>query len=114
MVVVTEAPNAEYEVLLLQFPGGVIVTLEDAQDGHVTQGTGGGVKMVHDWKVLSFVANKAQLLYKAVSEPPLGLTDIEEATSGALDAIGHFDRCAGEPLSNVEGLFDAWDTGEPG
>eukprot|EP00061_Rhincodon_typus_P008803 g31741.t1 len=102
-----EAPEAEYEMLLQQFAGGIIVTLKEAQDGHVIQGMGGGVKMVGDQKVLSFVANRAQLLYKVVSEPLLGLTDVEKATSGAEDAVGHIDGCAGEPLSNVEGLFCA-------
>eukprot|EP00061_Rhincodon_typus_P018910 g48291.t1 len=67
--------------------GGVIVTLEEDQDGHVVQGVGGGDEMVPDWKVLSFVPNRAQVLYKAVSEPSLGLTDVREATSGAVDAI---------------------------
>eukprot|EP00061_Rhincodon_typus_P000608 g12205.t1 len=84
----------EYEALLLQFVGAVIETLEAAQDGHVTQGVGGRVKMVRDWKVLSFVANRVQMLYKMVSEPPLGLTDVEEATSGAADTIDHIDGCA--------------------
>eukprot|EP00061_Rhincodon_typus_P002347 g17282.t1 len=59
----------EYEVLLLQFLGRIVVTLKEAQDGHVVQGVGGGVGVVHDWKVLSFVANRVQVLYKAVSEP---------------------------------------------
>eukprot|EP00061_Rhincodon_typus_P006245 g26688.t1 len=48
------------------------------------------------------VVHPAQVLYKAVSEPPIVLTDVEEATSGAADAIDHVDRCAGEPLSDVE------------
>eukprot|EP00061_Rhincodon_typus_P001947 g16215.t1 len=87
----------------------VIVTLEEARDGRVVQGVGGGVEMVHDWKVLSFVANRAQVLYKAVCEPSLGLTDVEEAASGAADAVDHIDRCAGEPLSDVKGLFSALD-----
>eukprot|EP00061_Rhincodon_typus_P008330 g30850.t1 len=59
--------------------------------------------MVRDRKVLSFVANRVQVLYKAVSEPPLGLTDVGEATSGAANAIDHIDQCAGEPLSDVKG-----------
>eukprot|EP00061_Rhincodon_typus_P018002 g46976.t1 len=101
------ALEVEYEVLLLQFAGGIIVTLEEAQDGHVTEGVGGGVKMVGDWKVLSFVTCRAHVLYKVVSEPPLDLTDVEEATSGAVDAVDQIHRCAGEPLSNVEGLFCA-------
>eukprot|EP00061_Rhincodon_typus_P009233 g32566.t1 len=66
------------------------VKLEKAQDGHVTQGVGG-----------------VQVLYKMVSEPPLGLSDVEEVTSGAAEAVDHIERCAGEPLSSVEGLFCA-------
>eukprot|EP00061_Rhincodon_typus_P017066 g45597.t1 len=96
-------------MLLLQFPGGITVTLEETQDEHVAQGAGGGVEMVCDWKMLSFVANRAQVLYKAVSKPPLGLTDVEEATTGAVDATDHIDGRTGEPLSNVKGLFGAWD-----
>eukprot|EP00061_Rhincodon_typus_P002461 g17623.t1 len=84
------------------FAGGVIVTLEGAQDGHVTQGVGGGVEVVRDRKVLSFVVNGAQMLYKVVSEPLLSLTDVEEATSGTADAIDHISRSAGEHLSDVE------------
>eukprot|EP00061_Rhincodon_typus_P014881 g42239.t1 len=89
-----EAPEAEYEVLLLQFVGGVIVTPEEAQDRHVTQGVGGGVKMVRDQKVLSFVTNRVQMLYKMVFKPLLGFIDVEKATLGAADAVGHTDGCA--------------------
>eukprot|EP00061_Rhincodon_typus_P014932 g42323.t1 len=96
------APEVEYEVLLLQFAGGVIVTLEGTQDGHVTQGLGKGIKIVGDRKVLSFVVYKAQMLYKTVSESKLGLTDVEEATLGAADTVDQVDRCASEPLSDME------------
>eukprot|EP00061_Rhincodon_typus_P000195 g10872.t1 len=88
---------AEYEVLLLQFAGGVIVALEEAQDGHVVQGVGEGVKMVGNRKVLSFVAYRVQMLYEMVSESTLGLTDVKEATSGAADTVDQVDGCAGEP-----------------
>eukprot|EP00061_Rhincodon_typus_P013377 g39716.t1 len=54
------------------------------------------------------------VLYKAVSEPPLGLTDVEEATSGAADGIDYVDGCAAESLSNVESLFGALNGGEGG
>eukprot|EP00061_Rhincodon_typus_P018040 g47038.t1 len=67
----------EHEVLLLQFPGGVIVTLEEAL-GYIAQGVGGGVEMAHDRKVLLFIVYRAQMVYKMVSEPSLGLTDVEE------------------------------------
>eukprot|EP00061_Rhincodon_typus_P001742 g15640.t1 len=89
-----QAPKAEYEALLLEFAGGVIVTLEEVQDEYVTQGVGGGVEIVRDWKVLSFVMNRGQMLYKVVSEPPLDLTNEAEATSGTADAIDHIDGCA--------------------
>eukprot|EP00061_Rhincodon_typus_P010152 g34222.t1 len=77
--------EAEYEMLLLQFAGDVIVILEEAQDGHITQGVGG-----------------AQMLYKAVSKSPLGLTHVQEATSGAADAVDQVDGHAGEPMTDVE------------
>eukprot|EP00061_Rhincodon_typus_P007321 g28909.t1 len=69
------ASEVEYEELLVQFVRGVIVTLEEAQDGHVTQAVGGGVKMVGDQKVLSFVTNRTLMFYKMVSKPPLGYSD---------------------------------------
>eukprot|EP00061_Rhincodon_typus_P004045 g21620.t1 len=77
---------------LLQFAGGVIVALEEAQDGHVTRGVGGGVKMVGDRKVLSFVMYRVHMLYKVVSEPLLGLTNVEEATLGATDTVDQVDN----------------------
>eukprot|EP00061_Rhincodon_typus_P003821 g21051.t1 len=70
--------------------------------------------MVRDWEVLSFVVNRAQVLYKAVSEPALGLPDVEEATSGTADAIDQVGGCAGEPLLDLERLSGAWDGGEVG
>eukprot|EP00061_Rhincodon_typus_P009577 g33190.t1 len=66
--------------------GGVIVTLEEAQDGHVTQGLGGEVK-IGDRKVLSFVVDRAQMLHETVSEPPLCFTDVKAAASGAADRV---------------------------
>eukprot|EP00061_Rhincodon_typus_P013504 g39911.t1 len=62
-------------MLLLQFVSGIIVALEEAQDGDVTQGVGGGVKMVGDKKVLSFVVYRVQMLYKMVLKSTFGLTD---------------------------------------
>eukprot|EP00061_Rhincodon_typus_P009063 g32243.t1 len=104
-------PEAEYEVLLLHFLGGVIVTQEAAQGGQVTQGVGGGAEVVGDRKVL-FVTIRVQVLYKVDSEPLLSLTNVEEAILGAVDAIDHISGCAGEPLSDVKGLFGASDGGE--
>eukprot|EP00061_Rhincodon_typus_P011427 g36420.t1 len=100
------------KVLLLQFACGIIVALEAAQDGHVTQGVGGGAKMVDNWKVLSFVTCRAQTLYKTVSKSTLGLTNVEEATLGAADTVDQVDGCAGEPLSDMKGLFGALNGGE--
>eukprot|EP00061_Rhincodon_typus_P008051 g30317.t1 len=107
----SKPPEAEYEVLLLQFVGGVIVTLKETQDGHVTQGVGVGMgrgfKMVLDRKVLSFVACRAQMLYKKASESPLSLTDVE-------NAVDQVDGCTGEPLFDMKGLLWALDGGERG
>eukprot|EP00061_Rhincodon_typus_P018387 g47539.t1 len=60
--------------------------------------------MVRDWKVLSFVTCRAQVLYKVISEPPLGFTDVEEATLGSADTIDLIDCYVGEPLSDVKCL----------
>eukprot|EP00061_Rhincodon_typus_P000801 g12776.t1 len=77
----------EYEVLFLQFACGIIVTLEEAQDGYVTQGMGGGVKMVSNQKVLLIIVYGAQVLRKSVTEATCGLIDVEEATLGATDTV---------------------------
>eukprot|EP00061_Rhincodon_typus_P002972 g18964.t1 len=74
------------------------VTLEEAQDGHVTQGVGGGVKCLATGRCCRLSRTEH---YEKVSKSMLGLTDVEENTSGAVDAVDHIDRCAGEPLSDV-------------
>eukprot|EP00061_Rhincodon_typus_P016148 g44207.t1 len=61
--------------------------LEEAQDGHVTQGVGGVVKMVGNRKELLIIVYGAQVLCKSVTESTFGLTDVEEATSGATDTV---------------------------
>eukprot|EP00061_Rhincodon_typus_P014570 g41658.t1 len=86
--------GVEYEVLLFQFPGRAIVTLEKAQNGHVTQGVGGGVEMVHDWKVLLFIMNRVQVPYKVFSEPQFGLANVEKTTSGEANTIDYTDGSA--------------------
>eukprot|EP00061_Rhincodon_typus_P005202 g24446.t1 len=83
-------------MLLLQFVGGVIVTLEEAQDGHVAQGAGGGVKMVHDRKVLLIIVYRAHMLCELVTESVL-----EETTSGTTDTGDQVGRCTGEPLLDM-------------
>eukprot|EP00061_Rhincodon_typus_P003186 g19479.t1 len=70
--------------------------------------------MVPDREMLSFVANRVQMLYKTVSESTLGLTDVEEGTLGAADAVDHNDTCAGESLSDVNGFLGALNGGEAG
>eukprot|EP00061_Rhincodon_typus_P017549 g46285.t1 len=84
------APEVEYEVLLLQFAYWVIVTLEEAKDGRIITGVGGGVKML------------------AIRS----LTDVEEATLGTMDTVDQVGGCAGEPLSDMKGLLWALDGGE--
>eukprot|EP00061_Rhincodon_typus_P007346 g28954.t1 len=54
------------------------------------------------------------MLYKTVSESVLGLTNVEEATSAAADTVDQVDRCAGEPPSDIEGLFCALNGDEGG
>eukprot|EP00061_Rhincodon_typus_P011798 g37079.t1 len=93
---------------------GVIVTLEEPQDGHVIQGVGGRVKMGGNQKMLSFVANRAQMLYGTVSESMFGHINTEEVTAGATDIVDQVDGCAGESLFNVEGLFCALNGGDGG
>eukprot|EP00061_Rhincodon_typus_P001980 g16307.t1 len=73
-----QVPEAKCEVLLLQFEGGVTVTLEKAHDGHVTKGLGGGVKMVGNQEVVLIIAYRAQMLQESITESALGLTDVEE------------------------------------
>eukprot|EP00061_Rhincodon_typus_P004451 g22617.t1 len=54
--------------------------------------------MVGDQKVLLFIAYRVQMLYEMVSESTLGLTHVEEVTSGAVDAVDQVDGCAGGHL----------------
>eukprot|EP00061_Rhincodon_typus_P002034 g16420.t1 len=55
---VLQGSQADYEVLLFQPSGGIVVALEEAQDGHAVQGVGGEVEVVRDWEVQSFVMNR--------------------------------------------------------
>eukprot|EP00061_Rhincodon_typus_P015918 g43864.t1 len=95
------APEVEYEVLLLQFAGGVTGTLEEAQDGLVTQGVRGGVKMVGNRKLVVFVAYRAQMLYETASGSMFSLTKVEEATT-AVDTVDQVDGCTVVPLSDMK------------
>eukprot|EP00061_Rhincodon_typus_P011289 g36194.t1 len=104
----------EHEVLFLQFTCGIIVTLEETQDGHVIKGVGRGVEMVSNRKVLLIILNRVQTLCKSVSESLLGLTDVEEATWGATDTVDQVRGCTGESLSDLEKMFGALDGGERG
>eukprot|EP00061_Rhincodon_typus_P014258 g41174.t1 len=114
MAIRLQAPGAEHKVLLLQFAEGVIVALEEAQDGHVTKGVGGGVKMVGNQKVLLFVMCRVQMLHETVPESALGLTDVEETISGATDAVEQVGGCTGEHLSDMKGLLWVLNGGEGG
>eukprot|EP00061_Rhincodon_typus_P009844 g33651.t1 len=83
----------------------VIVTLEDAQDGHVIQGVGGGIKMVGNRKVLSFVVYRKQMLYEMGPKSTLGLTKVQEPTLGATDTVDQVGGCTGEPLPDMKCLL---------
>eukprot|EP00061_Rhincodon_typus_P012263 g37889.t1 len=52
------------------------------------------------------------MLYKMVSKSTVGLTDVDEATSGTADTADQVEGCAGEPLSDMEGLFCALNGGD--
>eukprot|EP00061_Rhincodon_typus_P008104 g30431.t1 len=65
--------------------------------------------MVGNRKVLLFIAYRAQMAYKSVSESTLGLTDVEETISGATDIVDQVGECIGEPLSDLQRLFGALD-----
>eukprot|EP00061_Rhincodon_typus_P018034 g47025.t1 len=99
-------PEAEYEALLLQFADGVIVTLEETQNRHVAKRVGGGVKTVGDQKVLLFVANRAQMLYKMVSESTLGLTT-ETVRARELEIVNVVEGIRGIGDVGGQGL-DMW------
>eukprot|EP00061_Rhincodon_typus_P012077 g37557.t1 len=103
---IREAGKLTFRVRTLQKWGRGMGAQKQIEGGGVGLGKG-GVERVRNRKVVVFVANRAWMLYKAVSKPPLGRPDVEEATSGATDAIDHIDGYAGEPLSDVEGLFSA-------
>eukprot|EP00061_Rhincodon_typus_P002265 g17029.t1 len=53
-----QGSQVKHEVLFLQPLGGIIVALEEAQDGHVVQEVGGEVEVVRNWEVQLFVANR--------------------------------------------------------
>eukprot|EP00061_Rhincodon_typus_P018929 g48321.t1 len=65
--------------------------------------------MVRDWKVVLIITYRAQMLCEWLTESVLGLTDVEEATSGAADTV-QVGECAGESLSALESLSGALDS----
>eukprot|EP00061_Rhincodon_typus_P013789 g40380.t1 len=77
----TKGQNQETEF------GKQVVNLEEAKDGHVIRGVGGGIKMDGNWKVGSVDACREQMLRKPVPGSAFALPDTEETTSGATDAI---------------------------
>eukprot|EP00061_Rhincodon_typus_P008113 g30445.t1 len=48
--------------------------------------------MVGDRKVLLIIAYRAQMLGKTVTESALGLTDVEETTSGVTDTVDQLEQ----------------------
>eukprot|EP00061_Rhincodon_typus_P017614 g46385.t1 len=89
-------------MLLLQFVCGIIVVLEEAQNGHVIKGVGGGVKMVDNRKVLLIIAYTVQMLHQTVPESAPGLTEFKEATSGATDIVDQVGGYTDELLLDVK------------
>eukprot|EP00061_Rhincodon_typus_P012536 g38325.t1 len=96
------APEAEYKVFFLQFTCGLIMTLEEAQDGHVAKGLGGIIEMSGNQKVMLIGAYRAQMLRESV----FGLSAVEEATSGATVARDFESRSAGNAGDAVEGIMN--------
>eukprot|EP00061_Rhincodon_typus_P015201 g42740.t1 len=68
--------------------------------------------MVSDQKVVVIIMYRAQMLHEMVPESALGLTDVPEATSGAMDTIVQVGECTGEPLLEMKSLFWALSGGE--
>eukprot|EP00061_Rhincodon_typus_P015759 g43617.t1 len=70
--------------------------------------------MAGNRKVVLIGAYRAQMLRESVTKSALGLSDVEESTSGATDAVDQVRRRMGEYLSDMEGLFGALDGGDRG
>eukprot|EP00061_Rhincodon_typus_P015416 g43074.t1 len=66
---------------------GSCVALDKAQDGRGIKGMRGEVELVSDRKVVLIIVYREQMLHKSGTESALGLTDVEEATSGATDTV---------------------------
>eukprot|EP00061_Rhincodon_typus_P018010 g46988.t1 len=77
-----------------------------------SKGLGGGFKMAGNRKVLLIIAYRAQILRESVTKSALGLTNVDKATSGAMDAVDQVGGRRGEPQSDMERLAWALDGGE--
>eukprot|EP00061_Rhincodon_typus_P003061 g19183.t1 len=80
----------EYEVLFLQFAGGLIVALEEAQDGHVIKEVGGEVKMVGDRLLLSldlFISNCCRDIDCLSLSTPLTYSNLSPTERVALSSL---------------------------
>ena len=74
-------------MLFLQFALSFTGTLQQAKDRHVGMGAGSCVKMASNRKVRVLIAHRPKVLSKAITQSTLGLSDIEETTLGAANAI---------------------------
>ena len=78
--------------LALSFTG----TLQKAKDRHVGMGEGSCVKMASNRKVRILSAHRPKVLSKVIAQSTLGLSDMEETTLGAANAIHQIERGASE------------------
>eukprot|EP00061_Rhincodon_typus_P015952 g43908.t1 len=94
---------------------GRVGQIDGKEDGQVVSGQRGVDDRV-GWTWDEAGAYRAHMLCESVteSESVLGLTHVEEATSGATGTIDQVGGCTGEPLSDLEGLPGALDGGERG
>eukprot|EP00061_Rhincodon_typus_P017139 g45702.t1 len=99
----------EYGVLFLRNACGIIVALEEAQDGHVAKGVGGGIEMAGNRKMLLITEYRVQMLHELVTKSAFGLNNVEEISSGATDTVDQAGGCTGESLSDLERLYGALD-----
>eukprot|EP00061_Rhincodon_typus_P009881 g33711.t1 len=89
-------------MLFLQFTFGLTLTMEEAEDGHVVWGLGGGVKVDGNQKVGLVGACGVQVVRKQVPESAFGLLDIEKTTLGAMDPVDEEIEMAGVGLGKYQ------------
>ena len=89
-------------MLFLQFALSFTGTLQQAKDRHVGMGAGLCFKMASNQKVRVLLAHRPKVLSKVITQSTLGLSNIEETTLGAANAIHQIERGASETLLNLE------------